>query len=251
MSLKSNLTFGRGLKDGVPIALGYLSVSFAFGMSAASKGFPFWSPCLISLTNFTGTGQFVGVDLIAAKAGLFELAFTLLIINLRYLLMSLSLSQRLAPNVGLGKRLLIAFGNTDEIFAVAMQQEGLLPFRYMGGLIISSFSGWVFGTAIGAGASNLMPAAICSALGIAVYAMFIAIIVPPARKHQPVLRIVLIAITLSSVFFFVPPFHSLSSGWSIIICGAIASAYGAYFYPLRDDDNLSGESEEGGEQNDN
>ncbi len=246
MSANSHLCFRQGLKDGIPIALGYLSVSFAFGMSAVAKGFPFWSPCLISLTNFTGTGQFIGIDLIHAGAGFWELAFTLLIINLRYLLMSLSLSQRLSPSVGLGKRLIIAFGNTDEIFAVAMQQEGLLPFRYMVGLVISSFSGWVSGTVIGAGASNLMPVALCSALGIAVYAMFIAIIVPPARKYKPVLQIILIAVALSCIFYWVPPFNRLSSGWAIIICGVIASAYGAYYYPLKDTDELSGASEERG-----
>lgn len=239
MTHNQKLTFSAGLRDGIPIALGYLSVSFAFGMSAVSKGFPLWAPTAISLTNFTGTGQFVGIDLIYAHAGLLELGFTLLIINLRYLLMSLSLSQRLAPDVGLLKRLAIAFGNTDEIFAVAMQQEGALNFKYMLGLILSSFAGWVSGTVLGSCASNLLPASLCSALGIAVYAMFIAIIVPPARKHKPVLRIVAIAILLSCIFYWVPPFNRLSNGWAIIICGMISSAYGAWFFPLRGD-NLEG-----------
>lgn len=245
MTENKQLTFAAGLRDGLPILLGYLSVSFAFGMSTVAKGFPLWLPTLISATNFTGTGQFVGVDLIYARAALAELAFTLLIINLRYLLMSLSLSQRLAPDVGFFKRLAIAFGNTDEIFAVAMQQEGALNFKYMLGLILSSYSGWVGGTILGSYASNVLPAALCSALGIAVYSMFIAIIVPPARKHNAVMRIVAIAVVLSCIFFWVPPFNALSSGWSIIICGVISSAYGAYFFPLRED-NL-----EGGTINDN
>ena len=138
MTENKQLTFAAGLRDGLPILLGYLSVAFAFGMSTVAKGFPLWLPTLISATNFTGTGQFVGVDLIYARAALAELAFTLLIINLRYLLMSLSLSQRLAPSVGFFRRLAIAFGNTDEIFAVAMQQEGALNFNYRLGLILSS-----------------------------------------------------------------------------------------------------------------
>lgn len=245
METNQKLTFSAGLRGGAPIALGYLSVSFAFGMTAVSKGFPLWAPALISITNFTGTGQFAGADLIAARAGLFELAFTLLIINLRYLLMSLSLSQRLAPGVGLSKRLAIAFGNTDEIFAVAMQQEGALNFTYMLGLIISSYSGWVGGTILGSCASHLLPASLCSALGIAVHAMFIAIIVPPARKYRPVLRIVAIAVAMSCLFYWLPLLNRLSGGWAIIICGVISSAYGAYFFPLKDD-NL-----EGGDAHDN
>lgn len=239
MSEKKKLTFAVGLRDGLPILLGYLSISFAFGMSTVTKGFPLWLPTLVSVTSFTGTGQFVGIDLIYAHAAMTELAFTLLIINLRYLLMSLSLSQRLAANVGLFQRLAIAFGNTDEIFAVAMQQDGALNFSYLLGLIISSYSGWVGGTLIGSCASNILPAALCSAMGIAVYSMFIAIIVPPARKYRPVMRIVLIAAALSCVFYWVPPFCRLSNGWAIIICGVISSAYGAYYFPLRED-NLEG-----------
>lgn len=239
MKEKKELTFSAGLRDGLPILLGYLSISFAFGMSAVAKGFPLWFPTLVSLSNFTGTGQFVGIDMIYAKAALTELAFTLLIINLRYLLMSLSLSQRLAPEVGLLRRLVIAFGNTDEIFAVAMQQSGALNFHYLLGLILSSYSGWVGGTLIGSCASHILPAAIGSAMGIAVYSMFIAIIVPPARKYKPVMRIVLLAVALSCVFYWIPPFSGLSNGWAIIICGVISSAYGAYFFPLRED-NLEG-----------
>ncbi len=243
--MSQKLTFAVGLRGGIPIALGYLSVSFAFGMSAVSKGFPLWAPAVISLTSFTGTGQFVGIDLISASAGFLELAFTLLIINLRYLLMSLSLSQRLDPSIGFLKRMAIAFGNTDEIYAVAMQQEGALNFRYLLGLILSSYAGWVGGTLIGSLASNLLPPAICSALGIAVYAMFIAIIVPPARKYKPVMRIIAIAVFLSCIFYWVPPFNRLSSGWVIIICGVISSAYGAYYFPLKE------EQLEGGADHDN
>ncbi len=243
MCSNSGLTFGRGLRDGIPIAFGYISVAFAFGMSAVTKGLPLWSPMLISLTNFTGTGQFVAIDMISAGASMLELAFSLLIINMRYLLMSLSLSQRLAPDVGFWKRLVIAFGNTDEIFAVSMQQEGALNFTYMLGLILSSYFGWVSGTVIGALASNVLPAAVRSALGIAVYAMFIAIIIPPARKSRPVMKIVAIAVALSCIFYWVPPLNRLSSGWAIILCGVAASAFGAYFYPLQDIDGEVREDE--------
>ena len=135
----NQLTFSKGFKDGIPIALGYISVAFAFGMLAVSKNMPAWSPILISITNFTGTGQFVGMDLIVLGATCAEIACTLFIINIRYMLMSLSLSQKLSSEITLPQRLFIAFGNTDEIYAISMQQNGLLNFRYMFGIIICSF----------------------------------------------------------------------------------------------------------------
>lgn len=231
MSLHNTLTFGRGMKDGLPIAFGYLSVSFAFGMLALEKGLPLWSPVLISVTNFTGTGQFVGVNLMAQGAALAEIGFTILIINLRYLLMSLSLSQRVCGNVSLPQRLLIAFGNTDEIFAVSMQQREPLNFKYMMGLILCAYAGWIAGTTLGAFASSALPDAVRSALGIAIYAMFIAIIVPPARQTHPILMVVLIAVFMSCVFRWTPGLNRVSSGWVIIICGVAASAFGALRYP--------------------
>lgn len=230
--MQTNLTFKKGLKDAVPIALGYLSVSFAFGISSIMNGLPAWAPILISATNLTGTGQFVGMELICAGTMLAELALTLFIINLRYSLMSISLSQKLSDEITLPQRLLIAFGNTDEIYAVSMQQNGLLNFRYMLGMILCAYSGWVGGTVIGALASNLLPQSIVDALGIALYAMFIAIIIPPAKESKPITKIVLISTAMSCMFYFIPVLKELSSGWVIIICGVASSAIGAIFYPI-------------------
>lgn len=235
------LTFLKGMRDGIPIMLGYLSVSFAFGIVAIEKGLPLWAPIVISLTNLTGTGQFVGVDLICANAALPEIAFTLFIINLRYSLMSLSLSQKLSSKVTLWQRLVIAFGNTDEIFAVSMQQPCLLNFRYLIGLILISVLGWNGGTILGAVANHLLPMAIRNALGIALYAMFIAIIIPPARDSSPILKIVLLATAMSCLFTFVPGLSSLGSGWIIIICGVTASALGAWLYPIPEKEEESDE----------
>lgn len=228
----NKLTFANGTKDGLPIAFGYLSVSFAFGMVCIQKGLPAWAPIIISLTNFTGTGQFAGADLIAAGAAFAEIAITLLIINMRYLLMSLSLTQRLSDEFSLGKRLVIAFGNTDEIFAVAMRQQKTLTFAYMMGLIISAFSGWVAGTVLGVFASSFLPDIVRSALGIALYAMFIAIIIPAAKDSKPVTKVVLISVIISCIFFFVPYLNMLSKGWVIIICGVVSSAVGAALFPV-------------------
>ena len=231
--LFNKLTFSKGFRDGIPIALGYLSVAFAFGMLAIEKGFPFWSPVLISFTSFTGTGQFAGIDLIASGAGFIEILCTLFIINARYTLMSLSLSQKLSSKITLWQRLIIAFGNTDEIYAVSMQQNCLLNFRYLTGLIICSYSGWILGTILGAFASNLLPAMIISALGIALYAMFIAIIIPPAKEFPPIAKIILLSVLMSCLFRYVPMLNKVGSGWVIIICGVVSSAIGALLYPVK------------------
>jgi len=226
------LTFRKGFKDGLPIALGYISVSFAFGMLAVEKGLPLWSPILLSISNFTGTGQFAGIDLISSNAGLYEVIFTILVINIRYMLMSLSLSQRLDKDVSVLQRMIISFGNTDEIFGVCIQQKEPLTMRYMMGIILCAYSGWNAGTILGVLVSSALPAMVRTALGIALYAMFIAIIIPPARDSKPVMKVVLLSVLLSCVFRFVPVIQGLGSGWIIIICGVISAGLGAYFFPL-------------------
>lgn len=223
-------SFRKGIMDGMPIALGYLSVSFAFGMTVVQDGLPAWLAVLISMTNLTSAGQFAGLALIASNGMLIEIAVTTLVINLRYLLMSLSLSQKLDPNMTLLERCLLAFGNTDEIFAVAMQQPGFVRTRYLAGLITAPYLGWFLGTLLGATATGLLPASLRSALGIAIYGMFLAIIVPPARKEKPVLVTVIVAAVLSCVLHLLLP--QLSSGWIIIICAVAASAFSAVRYPV-------------------
>ncbi len=232
---KLTLTFYKGFRDGIPIALGYFSVSFAFGMLAVSRGFMPWVPAIISFTNFTGTGQFAGLDLIYANSAYFEVAFTVLIINLRYSLMSLSLSQKLDDNVTFIQRLGIAFGNTDEVYAVAMQQHGLLNYRYMAGLILCSYTGWTGGTVLGALMGSLFPQSVLGAMGIAIYAMFIAIIIPPAKKSHSIAKIVIVSICMSCIFRYVPVFSGISGGWVIIICGVVSSALGALLFPIKED----------------
>ena len=229
------MTFSKGFKDGLPIALGYFPVAFAFGMLALKNGFPFLFPIITSMVSFTGTGQFVGVELAAASAAYSEIFITIMIINIRYLLMSLSLSQKIDESVSLPQRLLIAFGNTDEVFAVAMQQQKNLNFSYMCGLIFSAYIGWVGGTVCGAAAGSSIPEYISNALSITIYAMFIAIIVPPAKKSRPVLVVVLLSIILSCILRFVPPFSHLSSGWTVIICGVAASAAGTFLNPMNNE----------------
>lgn len=229
------LTYRRGLKDGLPIMFGYLTVAFTFGVACVAKGFAWWLPFLCSLTNFTGTGQFVGMDLIYAGASFAELVATMFIINIRYALMSVTLSQRLSPDTRLWQRFVIAFGNTDENFAVAIRTGEHVTFSYFMGIFTVSFSGWVSGTLIGALAGNVLPSSLLSAFGIAIHAMFIAIILPPCRGSRAITAVVAIAVALSCLFAYTPYLKNLSSGWTVVICGIVAAAIGALLFPIKDD----------------
>lgn len=224
-------SFAKGLGDGLPIGLGYFSVSFAFGISAVAAGVPVWGAALISMTNVTSAGQFAGLGLIAAGAPLAEQALTQLVINLRYALMSLSLSQKLAPGIGVLERLLMAFLNTDEVFAVASSQEGAVGRRYFYGLMIAPYLGWSLGTVLGAAAGSILPAAVQSALGIAIYGMFLAIIVPPAKKLPAVRRVLGMAIFLSCLIAWTPLSGVIGSGFAIILSTLAAAGAGATLFP--------------------
>jgi predicted branched-subunit amino acid permease len=231
--------FKTGFFDGLPIGLGYISVSFTFGMMAVEKGMPPWAAILISFTNLTSAGQFAGLDVIAASGSMIEMALVQLVINLRYALMSLSWSQRLDPEFNLVKRMIIAYADTDEVFAVSSARAvggKRLRFVYMVGLMIMPVIGWTGGTVIGALASAILPDAVRSALGLAIYGMFIAIIVPPARDHRSVAVVVLSAVAASCLFHFAPVLKRLSTGFVIIICGIGASALGAWLFPVPEPD---------------
>ena len=202
-------------------------------------GLTIFQGALTSLTNMTSAGQFAGLQIIIAGGALLEMVMTQFIINLRYALMSLSLSQKLSEKVTLMQRFIIAFANTDEIFAVAMGHQGSLTFSYMAGLQILPIIGWTSGTAVGAAAGSILPASVTSALNVALYGMFIAVVIPAARKVRPVLLAVILAAAMSSIIYYVPLFSGISAGMSIIICTVAASAAGAVLFPV---------SEEGGAQ---
>lgn len=227
--------FKKGLKDGVPIALGYFSVSFSFGILAVTGGLGIFQATLTSLTNVTSAGQFAGLQIIIASGTLLEMVLTQFIINLRYALMSLSLSQKLSPKVRFWQRLVIAFANTDEIFAVAIAHNKALTFPYMIGLQLLPILGWTAGTAAGAAAGNILPDAVTNALSVALYGMFIAIVIPAARKARPVLFVAILAMVLSCILYYVPVFSGISAGISIIISTIIASAVGAIFFPVHEE----------------
>lgn len=218
------------MKDGIPICLGYFSVSIAFGIMASQLGLPVWAAVLISLTNLTSAGQFAGLQLMVGTGTYMELMVTTLIINIRYFLMSLSLSQKVEEKMSLRTRFLISYGITDEIFAVAVQRREPLTGSYMAGLILTPVLGWTAGTFVGAAVTQLLPEVLSNALGIALYGMFIAIIIPPARKNHAVLFTVVFAVILSSIFPLCPV--RLGGGWEIIIITVVVSAVAAALFPI-------------------
>lgn len=225
----------KGFKKGIPIGLGYISVSFTFGMMVVTGGLSPYIALLISMTNLTSAGQFAGLGLIFNHASYVEIALTTFVINLRYSLMSLSLSQKLDPATNLLKRGIMSFGVTDETFTVASLEEDTLTSQYMFGLITMPYLGWAFGTYIGAVATTFLSNDLRNSLGIALYAMFIALIIPEVRKSKPILIVVLIAVTFSCIFKYVPYVCKISSGFAVIICTIMAAGIGAYFFPIKED----------------
>lgn len=221
--------FTRGLLHGIPIALGYLSVSFGFGILAVRAGLAVWQATLISAACVTSAGQVAGVGILASGGGLAELALVQFTINLRYALMSLSLSQKAAESFSLPKRLLASFGITDEIFAVCAAEPVPLTFSYMAGVILVSVAGWLAGTALGAAAGEILPERISAALGIVLYGMFIAIVIPAARRRRGVLFAALSAAAIHLLLRFLVP--SLSGGFSVILATLAASSASALLFP--------------------
>ena len=225
-----------GLRDGVPICLGYLSVSFAFGIFAIGQGLSVIEATFISIFNLTSAGQLAAVPIIASGGSFLELALTQLVINMRYALMSVSLSQRMGDSVRLADRFAIAYANTDEVFAVASSQPRRVGRRYLYGLIITPFLGWSLGTLCGAIAGNVLPSALTSALGIAIYGMFIAIVIPAARDSRGITLCALVAAALSSAFYYIPGLSSVPSGFVIIIVAVISGLIFAAVAPVDDGD---------------
>ena len=232
----SKYTFRNGMSDSIPIGLGYLSVSFGFGIVATTAGMSPLVAIIISLVNMTSAGQVAGVGVIMAAGGLLEMALTQLTINLRYSLMSISLSQKLDSSFHFFHRALCGFGITDEIFAVASSKKGSIGPRYLYGLILLPYLSWSLGTILGALAGSLLPDSLKNALGIAIFGMFIAIVLPDAKKSLGVALAALISAAISCALYYIPVFSSIGSGFSIIICALIASAIVAALCPIPDEE---------------
>lgn len=223
--------FKRGLRKGLPIMIGYLSVSFTFGVKAVNGGIPPYAAILMSLTNLTSAGQFAGATLLMEQSSMIELILTTFVINIRYMLMSLALSQKIEES-RLGQRLFIGYGITDEIFAVASTEQRKVTPRYMYGLICLPVIGWTVGTALGAVASKLMPETLSCAMELGLYAMFIAIIIPPAKKKHAIAIVIIIAVVAQCIFSVVPFLKNISVGFRVILTAIVAAVFGAIVFPI-------------------
>ena len=226
------MDFRKGLSDGLAIGLGYLSVSFSFGIMAVTSGLSWWQAVLVSLTNLTSAGQVAGVGIMAAGGSLIEMAVATFIINLRYSLMGIALSQKTDESMNTPARLFTGFFITDEIFGVASGTDHPVSRAYMTGIGILPVAGWTLGTLLGAVLGNVLPAIVTNALSIGIYGMFVAIVLPASRKSRAVMIVAIISVVLSCVLFYIPVLKEhISSGFAIIICSVIASLIGAVFMP--------------------
>ncbi len=225
----------RGMRDGVPIMLGYAAVAFTLGIAARNAGLTAFQAFLASLLNNASAGEKAGFTVIQAQEGYLVMALMILVANARYLLMSCALSQKISPKTGLIPRMIIGFEVTDEIFGVAMAVPGMINPWYVYGVITMALPGWSLGTYFGVIMGNALPARVVSALSVGLYGMFLAIIIPPARKSRIIAGLVALSMALSCAMAALPGLRAISPGLRIIILTVVLSAGAAYFFPVRDE----------------
>ena len=228
-------TFARGFRDALPICFGYFAVGFTVAVAAVVHGHPVWSPVLMSLTHVSGTSQGAIAGRVDFTAGavpaLGEGGLLCVALNLRYVLLALALAQKLGPGIGFWRRLLLAYGVTDENVALAVSRPFVPAFRYLLGLMLSSWLGWNAGTVLGAYGAAWLPADRLAPLGIALYAMFVAIVVPTARGSRPMLLCVLLAAALNVGLSFLPAAIRPPESAAMLAAGTAAAALCAFFFP--------------------
>ena len=235
--MNRNQCLRRGAKDALPIALGYFAVAFAIGIAAKQAGLNVWEAAGLSLLNVTSAGEAAGISLLAQGTGWLELAVTQFVINSRYLLMSCALSQKCPPALSLPHRLLISHGITDEIFAIASAFPGTLSPYYVYGAMAVSIPAWTLGTVCGLLFGNILPSRIVRALGVALYGMFLAIILPPARKNHVLAALILLSAGLSWLFSVLPLLREISPGFRILLLTVLLAGGAAVLFPVKETDS--------------
>lgn len=233
---QNKIYFFKGIKNGMPIALGYLAVSFTLGITARNAGMTAWQAMLTSLACNASAGQYAGFTVIAAGGTYMEMAIMELVANLRYLLMSCSLSQKFSPDTRLFHRFLVGYDVTDEIFGVAVSEPGLLNPFYNYGMMALAIPGWALGTFLGVLMGNVLPAGVVSALSVGLYGMFIAIIIPPARKSRILAALITISMASSFLLSRLPLTASISPGIRTIILTVIIAGIAAVLFPVREEE---------------
>ena len=235
MPLTHKQWYYKGLKDGIPIGLGYFAVALAMGIAARNAGLTAIQATVTSLLINASAGQYVGFTLLAARAGLLEVALMEAVSNARYLLMSCALSQKLPTDTPLWQRLVLGFDITDEVFGVSISVPGKLDPYYTFGAMTTSIPGWALGTFLGVVLGNALPAALVSALGVGLYGMFMAVFVPAALKDPVVLGLVAVSFAASYLVETLPLFAALSAGARIILLTVTLSLAAAILFPVKED----------------
>ena len=242
-NMLSNYTFVRGMRDGIPICLGYFAVSFALGIAGRGVGMNAVQAFVMSLTMVASAGQFAAITLIGAGAGIIEMITTTVVVNLRYLLMSCSLTQKLSPETKLFHRLALSYCMTDEIFGLSISVDGFLRPVYTYGITVISVSGWCLGTVLGVVAGNILPALVTNALGVAMYGMFLAIIIPPAKENHFLGALVAVSMAASGLFSILPYLRAISSGFRVIILTILIAGIAAVIHPIEESGDNPGQTE--------
>lgn len=227
--------FREGIRDGVPIALGYFAVSFTLGIAARNAGLNAFQGFLASILNLASAGEYVGFALIALSAPYLEVALVTTITNARYLLMSAALSQKFAPDATLFQRLTVGFAVTDELFGITMARPGELKPLYNYGAMAVAMPAWAVGTALGVVVGNILPLRAVSALSVALYGMFLAVIIPPARKSRVVAVLVGLSFAASYAAGVLPVVSGWSEGTRVILLTVVLAGGAALLFPVKEE----------------
>ena len=227
--------FLRGMRDGIPICTGYFAVSITLGIAAKNAGLTVWQATLASMLTNASAGEFAAFTLIAVNASYWELIVMEAVANARYLLMSCALSQKLSPATGLGHRLGVGFGITDEIFGISVTSPGFLDPFYSYGAMSVALPGWAMGTCLGVLLGNILPLRAVSALSVGLYGMFVAIFIPPAKQNRVIAALVVLSFAASYAFTNVPLFAAIPSGTRTILLTVVLSLGAAILFPIREE----------------
>lgn len=227
----------EGFRDGIPIGLGYFAVAFSLGILAKDAGMNAFQGFMASILTIASAGEYVGFTMMAEHASYFSLAFAIFMTNARYILMSCALSQHFAPETSYRHRFLVALGVTDEIFGISIARKGWLNPYYNYGAILASVPLWAVGTSLGIIAGNLLPVRIVSALSVALYGMFLAIIIPPSKESRVIGGLVVICFVASYLFGIMPVVSKISSGHRTILLTVVIASAAAILFPVKGDTN--------------
>ena len=227
-------SFLAGLRDGVPIGLGYFAVAFTLGITAGKAGMNALQSSLMSALMLASAGEFAAISMIGSGAGFMEMIITTVVINMRYLLMSSALSQKVQQNRPFLHRIFMSYAGTDEIFGISIAVPGKLNPFYQYGAACVAAPGWVLGTFLGTVVGMILPAPVMSAMSVAIYGMFLAVVIPPARKDKIIAAVVVVSMAVSFLFQSIPGLKNISSGFQIILLTVLISAAAAVLFPVKE-----------------